>query len=98
MSGTYSLHFTHTRQGNLTSQFLALPVQLPKLAIVQPPEVEQVFDLGLTVRYSWLWTQALMSMHSSQSAGANMAVSQCTAVHALAGDREVCEEQMPGKS
>lgn len=60
VGGTDSLHFAHACQGNLTPQFLALSVQLPKLAIVQPPQVEQIPDLGLTVCYSWLQTQGLM--------------------------------------
>ena len=60
VGGTDSLHFGHAGQGDLTPQLLALSVQLPKLAIIQTPEVEQVPDLGLTVRYSWLQTQELL--------------------------------------
>lgn len=60
VGGTNSLHFSRACQGNLAPQFLALSVQLPKLAVVQSPQVEQVPNLRLTISYSWLQTQGLL--------------------------------------
>lgn len=52
--GTDAVQLTHTRQGHLAPQLLALPVQLPQLAIIQTPQVQQISDLRLCVLQSWL--------------------------------------------